>query len=106
MRSPDPELTTAWQKIDDPLAYFNFSVNVMKPNYGAGMGLIYRRCYRPVTVLLCCVVKDLNDPGSGGCGLAIRQERQVRCRALSRVKLGCISRLFLILTLPLFGSER
>jgi hypothetical protein len=51
-------------KIDNPPAYFNFSVNVMKPNYGAGMGLIYRRCYRPVTVLL-YVVKDPNDPQAG-----------------------------------------
>ncbi len=51
-------------KIDNPPAYFNFSVNVMKPNYGAGMGLIYRQCYRPVTVLL-YVVKDPNDPLAG-----------------------------------------
>jgi len=32
-------------KIDNPPAYFNLSVNLMKPNYGAGMGLIYRQCF-------------------------------------------------------------
>jgi outer membrane lipoprotein-sorting protein len=51
-------------KIDNPPAYFNLSVNLMKPNYGAGMGLIYRQCFRPVTVLL-YVVKDPNDPQAG-----------------------------------------
>ncbi len=51
-------------KIDNPPAYFNLSVNLMKPNYGAGMGLIYRQCFAPTTVLL-YVVKDPNDPQAG-----------------------------------------
>jgi len=51
-------------RIDNPPTYFNLSVNLIKPNYGAGMGLIYRQCFRPVTVLL-YVVKDPNDPQAG-----------------------------------------
>jgi hypothetical protein len=51
-------------KIDNPPAYFNLSVNTMKPHYGAGMGLIYRQCFAPTTVLL-YVVKDPNDPQAG-----------------------------------------
>ncbi len=51
-------------KIDNPPAYFNLSVNLMKPNYGAGMGLIYRQCFASTTVLL-YVVKDPNDPQAG-----------------------------------------
>jgi hypothetical protein len=51
-------------KIDNPPAYFNLSVNLMKPNYGAGMGLIYRQCFAPTTVLL-YVVKDPNNPQAG-----------------------------------------
>jgi len=51
-------------KIDNPPAYFNLSVNLMKPNYGASMGLIYRQCFQPTTVLL-YVVKDPNDPSAG-----------------------------------------
>ena len=51
-------------KIDNPPTYFNLSVNLMKPNYGASMGLIYRQCFQPTTVLL-YVVKDPNDPSAG-----------------------------------------
>jgi len=52
-------------RIDNPPAYFNLGVNLMKPGTGAGMGLIYRQCFAPTTVLL-YVVKDAQDPSQGG----------------------------------------
>lgn len=52
-------------RIDNPPAYFNLGVNLMKPGTGTGMGLIYRQCFAPTTVLL-YVVKDADDPSKGG----------------------------------------
>jgi len=44
-------------RIDNPPAYFNLDVNLMKPGTGASEALIYRQCFAPTTVLL-FVVKD------------------------------------------------
>jgi hypothetical protein len=52
-------------RIDNPPAYFNFGVNIPTPNHGADVGLIYRQCFAPVTVLY-YVVKDPANPGDGG----------------------------------------
>jgi hypothetical protein len=52
-------------RIDNPPAYFNLSINVVQPGRGAGIGLIYRQCFAPVTMLY-YVLKDPNDPGQGG----------------------------------------
>ncbi len=52
-------------RIDNPPAYFNLSVNIYEPHHGAGMGLIYRQCYAPQTVLL-YVIKDQQKPWDGG----------------------------------------
>jgi hypothetical protein len=52
-------------RIDNPPVYFNLSLNVVQPGHGAGLGLIYRQCFAPVTMLY-YVLKDPNDPGQGG----------------------------------------
>lgn len=52
-------------RIDNPPAYFNLSLNIVKPGSGAGMGLIYRQCFAPTT-LLYYVIKDPANPGAGG----------------------------------------
>jgi hypothetical protein len=52
-------------RINNPPAYFNLSVNLMKPGTGASLGLIYRQCFAPTTVLL-YVVKDPDNPSAGG----------------------------------------
>jgi len=40
-----------------PPAYFMLEVNLIRPGHGGGMGLVYRQCFAPTTVLL-EVVKD------------------------------------------------
>lgn len=52
-------------RIDNPPPYFNLGMNVVQPGHGAGVGLIYRQCFAPVTMLY-YVLKDPNDPGQGG----------------------------------------
>ena len=52
-------------RIDNPPAYFNLSTNFIQPGRGAGIGLIYRQCFAPTTMLY-FVLKDPNDPGAGG----------------------------------------
>jgi hypothetical protein len=52
-------------RIDNPPAYFNLAVNLMKPGTGASEALIYRQCFAPTTVLL-FVVKDADNPSEGG----------------------------------------
>ena len=52
-------------RIDNPPAYFNLALNVVQPGHGTGIGLIYRQCFAPVTMLY-YVLKDPNDPGAGG----------------------------------------
>jgi hypothetical protein len=52
-------------RIDNPPPYFNLSMNIVKPGNGAGLGLIYRQCFAPTTVLL-YVVKDPDNPSEGG----------------------------------------
>ncbi|MGD0632369.1 MAG: hypothetical protein ABR987_23850 [Terracidiphilus sp.] len=51
-------------RIDDPPAYFMLGVNIPTPHEGADVGLIYRQCFAPVTVLY-DVIKDPSDPGKG-----------------------------------------
>jgi hypothetical protein len=52
-------------RIENPPAYFNLAVNLMKPGTGASEALIYRQCFAPTTVLL-YVVKDPDNPSAGG----------------------------------------
>ncbi len=52
-------------RIDNPPAYFMFGVNIPTPNHGADVGLIYRQCFAPVTMLY-YVVKDPGNPAEGG----------------------------------------
>ncbi len=52
-------------RIDNPPAYFMFGVNIPTPNHGADVGLIYRQCFVPVTVLY-DVIKDPSNPADGG----------------------------------------
>ena len=51
-------------RIDNPPAYFMLGVNIPTPNEGANVGLIYRQCFAPVTVLY-DIIKDPSDPGKG-----------------------------------------
>jgi hypothetical protein len=51
-------------RIDNPPAYFNLSVNIPTPNHGAGVGLVYRQCFAPVTNLY-YVVQDPGDMSKG-----------------------------------------
>jgi hypothetical protein len=51
-------------RIDNPPAYFMFGVNIPTPNHGADVGLIYRQCFAPVTVLY-DVIKDPANPADG-----------------------------------------
>jgi hypothetical protein len=51
-------------RIDNPPAYFMFGVNIPTPNHGADVGLIYRQCFAPVTVLY-DVIKDPSNPADG-----------------------------------------
>ena len=44
-----------------PPAYFMFGVNIVRPGHGGGIGLVYRQCFAPTTVLL-YVVKDYGQP--------------------------------------------
>jgi len=51
-------------RIDNPPAYFMFGVNIPTPNHGADVGLIYRQCFAPVTMLY-DVIKDPSNPAGG-----------------------------------------
>jgi hypothetical protein len=51
-------------RIDNPPAYFMFGVNIPTPNHGADVGLIYRQCFAPVTMLY-DVIKDPSNPADG-----------------------------------------
>jgi len=42
-------------------SYFNLVVNVVEPGHSGGVGLVYRQCFAPTTVLL-YVVKDMGQP--------------------------------------------
>jgi hypothetical protein len=59
------EIHNGMLRIDNPPAYFMFGVNIPTPNHGADVGLIYRQCFAPVTMLY-YVVKDPANPGDGG----------------------------------------
>jgi hypothetical protein len=52
-------------RIDNPPAYFMLGINIPTPHEGASVGLIYRQCFAPVTVLY-DIIKDPSDPGKGG----------------------------------------
>jgi hypothetical protein len=51
-------------RIDNLPAYFNLSVDLIKPGSASSMGLIYRQCFAPTTVLL-YVMKDPDNPSAG-----------------------------------------
>jgi hypothetical protein len=51
-------------RIDNPPSYFNLSMNIVSPGQGAGVGLIYRQCFAPVTNLY-YIVKDPSDLTKG-----------------------------------------
>jgi hypothetical protein len=51
-------------RVDNPPAYFTFTVNVPTPHEGAAGGFIYRQCFAPVTMLY-YILKDPTDPGKG-----------------------------------------
>jgi hypothetical protein len=38
-------------RIENPPAYFNLATNFIQPGRGAGIGLIYRQCFAPTTML-------------------------------------------------------
>jgi hypothetical protein len=52
-------------RIDNPPAYFMLGINIPTPNRGADVGLVYRQCFAPVTMLY-WVVKDPANPADGG----------------------------------------
>jgi hypothetical protein len=52
-------------RINNPPAYFNLEVNLIKPGFGASSALIYKQCFAPTTVLL-FVVKNPDKPTDGG----------------------------------------
>jgi hypothetical protein len=45
--------------------YFMLGVNTIHPGHGGGMGLVYRQCFAPTTVLL-YVVRDFGQPSEAG----------------------------------------
>ena len=47
--------------LGNPPAYFMLGVNAIRPGHGGGIGLVYRQCFAPTTVLL-YVVKDFGQP--------------------------------------------
>lgn len=51
--------------LGNPPAYFMLGVNVIHPGHGGAMGLVYRQCFAPTTVLL-YVVKDYGQPTETG----------------------------------------
>jgi hypothetical protein len=51
-------------RVDNPPAYFTFTVNVPTPHEGAAGGFIYRQCFAHVTMLY-YILKDPSDPGKG-----------------------------------------
>lgn len=51
-------------RLDNPPAQFMFGVNIPTPHRGADVGLIYRQCFAPVT-LLYDIVKDPSNPADG-----------------------------------------
>ncbi len=65
LREITSQVRNGMLRIDNPPAYFMFGVNIPTPNHGADVGLIYRQCFAPVTMLY-YVVKDPGNPGDGG----------------------------------------
>jgi len=65
IRELTSSVSNATVSLGNPPPYFMLEVNVLQPGHGGGMGLIYRQCFAPVTMLY-YVVKDPNDPGQGG----------------------------------------
>jgi len=52
-------------RLGNPPPYFMLGVNTIHPGHGGGMGLVYRQCFAPTTVLL-YVVKDLGQSTEAG----------------------------------------
>lgn len=48
-------------RLGNPPAYFGLGVNLIHPGHGGDIGLVYRQCFAPTTVLL-YVVKDYGLP--------------------------------------------
>ena len=48
-----------------PPAYFGLGVNIIHPGHGGDVGLVYRQCFAPTTVLL-YVVRDHGQPTEAG----------------------------------------
>jgi hypothetical protein len=57
-----------------PPAYFMLGVNIIRPGSGGGMGLVYRQCFAPTTVLL-YVVKDYLKPSESADFLWVKAGR-------------------------------
>ena len=51
-------------RLDNPPAQFMFGINIPTPHRGANVGLIYRQCFAPVTVLY-DIIKDPTSPADG-----------------------------------------
>jgi hypothetical protein len=51
-------------RLENPPTQFMFGVNIPTPHRGANVGLIYRQCFAPVTVLY-DIVKDPANPADG-----------------------------------------
>lgn len=52
-------------KLGSPPAAFTLGVNLMRPHHGGSLGLVYRQCFAPTTVLL-YVVKDYGQESESG----------------------------------------
>ncbi|HEY2859172.1 MAG TPA: hypothetical protein VGJ21_12200 [Terracidiphilus sp.] len=52
-------------RIFNPPPYFMLGVNLIHPNHGGSLGLVYRQCFAPATVLL-YVVKDYGQATESG----------------------------------------
>ncbi|MGO8759125.1 MAG: hypothetical protein ACLQG3_13465 [Terracidiphilus sp.] len=52
-------------RLGTPPAYFMLGVNPIEPGHAGGMGLVYRQCFAPTTVLL-YVVKDYGTSSESG----------------------------------------
>jgi hypothetical protein len=63
------EITSAMHNgtvsLGNPPAYFGLGVNIIHPGHGGGVGLVYRQCFAPTTVLL-YVVKDYGQASEAG----------------------------------------
>ncbi len=52
-------------RLGNPPPYFMLGVNTIHPGHGGSLGLVYRQCFAPTTVLL-YVVRDFGQPTEAG----------------------------------------